>query len=164
MRIPTIIFLFILIFKNISAFRPDSTRTELLELLKERKQLFEKYNASLSRKSGFFGNKTKNDLRDSQEKLIAVVTTDNKIMNSLSRTLDFRNFEKQKMSYDVNSFEERLRNLSVLNDTLNSQFIKCKQENKILKSTIKRLHLYIGFLIVLILLTGIAWFRKKNFK
>jgi len=81
-----------------------------MQLLKERKELFEIYNESLNQKSGIFGNKTKNDLRTTQEKLLDVVAADNKIMNSLSRTLDFRDFEKTNMKYDFSSFEERIRN------------------------------------------------------
>src|SRR5436190_9501926 len=103
--------------------KPDSSRVELLQLLKERRELFESYNESLNKKSGLFGNKTKNDLRDSQDKLLAVISADNKIMNSLSRSIDYKNFERINMSYDVTTFEDRLRNLSVLNDTLNNQFL-----------------------------------------
>lgn len=145
------------------AARSDSARTDLLVLLKNRNQLFDDYNASLAKKSGLFGNKTKNDLRDSQDKLMAVVAADNKIMNSLNRTLNFRDFEKQTMSYDVSSYEKRIRNLSVLNDTLNSQYLRCNQENKILNSTVKRHHLYIASLILLIILTGGAWLKKSFF-
>lgn len=163
MKILILFFLFLFITGNAQAILVDSTRTELLLLLKERKELFNQYSASLNKKSGFFGNKTKNDLRDTQEKLLAVISTDNKIMNSLSRTLDFRNFEKINMSYDFNSFEERLRNLSVLNDTLNSQYLNSTQLSKSLQSTIRKFHLYIALLILLILLTTIGWIRKTFF-
>ena len=158
------ILFFQLIWGVLLAARPDSTRTELLLLLKERKELFDRYSASLVKKSGFFGNKTKNDLRESQEKLLSVVAIDNKIMNSLNRTLDFRNFEKLSMSYDVNAFEERLRNLSVLNDTLNSQNFYYNQENKRLQSTIKHYRLYNYALIILILITVIALLRRAILK
>jgi len=162
MKIQIAIFILLLITQSIKAGN-EKDRTELLQLLKQRKELFDKYNASLENKSGLFGNKTKNDLRDSQDKLMAVVAADNKIMNSLSRTLDYRNFEKQTMSYDVSNYEDRIRNISVLNDTLNKQYINCKTENKNLHSTVKRYHLYIASLIILILITGGAWVRKSFF-
>src|SRR4051812_30489594 len=92
--------------------KSDSERTELFRLLSERKQLFDIYTESLEKKSGFFGNTSKNDLRSSQEKLLAVIEADNKIMSSLTRTLDFRNFEKQSMSYDVSGYENRIRNIT----------------------------------------------------
>ena len=163
MKISILVFILLLCFENLSASRSDSTRKELLQLLKNRNELFNDYNASLVKKSGLFGNKTKTDLRDSQDKLMAVVAADNKIMSSLNRTLNFRDFEKQTMSYDVSSYEKRIRNLSVLNDTLNSQYLRCTQENKILNSTVKRHHLYIASLILLIILTGGAWMKKSFF-
>ena len=160
MKIPIVLFLLLFIIENVKAFRPDSTRTELLLLLKERKVLFDQYSASLNKKSGFFGNRTKSDLKDSQEKLVAIVSADNRIMNSLNRTLDYRNFEKLNMSYDANSFEERIRNLIILNDTLNNQNIIYKQENKIYQSSIKKHHLYFASLIILLILACMALLRK----
>jgi hypothetical protein len=141
----------------------DSERTELLRLLNERKQLFEIYTESLEKKSGFFGNTSKKDLRDSQDKLLAVLEADNKIMSSLNRTLDFRNFEKQSMSYDVSGYENRIRNITVLNDTLNKQFLNCKNENKLLHSDVKRYHLYIAALLTILLISAGGWIKKKYF-
>ena len=155
-----LLILFLLFYENLKALPTDSTRTELLQLLKERKELFDQYSASLNKKSGFFGNRTKNDLKDSQDKLVAIVSADNKIMNSLNRTLDFRNFEKLNMSYDVNSFEERIRNLLRLNDTLFNQNIVYKQENKKFQTAIKKHNLYFVILILLLVATCIAWVRK----
>ena len=160
MKITIFLFLILFLFKNVLAIRPDSTRTELLILLKDRKDLFNQYSASLNKKSGLFGNRTKNDLKDSQDKLVAIVSADNKIMNSLNRTLDFRNFEKLNLSYDVNSFEERIRNLSILNDTLTNQNNIYKKENKIFQSTIKKHRLYFTGLVVLLALVCIALLRK----
>ncbi len=155
-----LLILFLLFYENLKALPTDSTRTELLQLLKERKELFDQYSASLNKKSGFFGNRTKNDLKDSQDKLVAIVSADNKIMNSLNRTLDFRNFEKLNMSYDVNSFEERIRNLLRLNDTLFNQNIVYKQENKKFQTAIKKHNFYFVILILLLMATCIAWVRK----
>ena len=162
MKVILLFVLLLLFFEPSKAFRVDSTRTELLILLKERKELFDQYSASINKKSGIFGNRTKNDLKDSQEKLVSIVAADNKIMNSLSRTLDFRNFEKLNLSYDVNSYEDRIRNLLTLNDTLNKQNNIYKKENKIFQSTIKKHHLYFAMLILLLILSGFILF-KKNF-
>ena len=160
MKISIFFFLILFNIENITAFRPDSTRTELLILLNGRKELFTKYTLSLNKKSGLFGSRTKNDLKESQEKLLAIVAADNKIMNSLNRTLDFRNFEKINLSYDVNFFEERIRNLTILNDTLNNQNNTYKKENKIHQSTIKKYRLYFVLFTIFIILTCIAFFRK----
>ena len=160
MKVILLFVLLLLFFEPSKAFRVDSTRTELLILLKERKELFDQYSASINKKSGIFGNRTKNDLKDSQEKLVSIVAADNKIMNSLSRTLDFRNFEKLNLSYDVNSYEDRIRNLLTLNDTLNKQNNIYKKENKIFQSTIKKHHLYFVMLILLLILSGFILFKK----
>jgi hypothetical protein len=160
---PTILICLLIITEIVFAAN-DSDRTELLLLIKQRKELFDSYNESLNKKSGFLGNKTKNDLRDTQDKLLDVVNTDNKIMNSLSRTLDFRNFEKQSMSYDVSSFEQRIRNLSVLNDSLNTQYARIFDENKKMRSAIRRQELYTGLLFFLLLIAIIAWIRKNYFQ
>ena len=141
----------------------DSERTELFRLLSERKQLFDIYTASLNQKSGFFGNTSKKDLRDSQEKLLAVIEADNKIMSALNRTLDFRNFEKQTMSYDVSSYENRIRSITVLNDTLNKQYLNCSNENKRLNSVLKRHHLYFAALITILIVSFVIWAKKKFF-
>ena len=155
-----LIILLLFFYENLNALHIDSTRTELLQSLKGRKDLFDQYSASLNKKSGFFGNRTKNDLKDSQDKLVAIVSADNKIMNSLNRTLDFRNFEKLNMSYDTKSFEERIKNLLRLNDTLSNQNVVYKQENKNFQTTIKKHNLYFTMLILLLVVTCIAWVRK----
>jgi hypothetical protein len=142
------------------ASRPDSSRTELLSLLNDRKILFESYTQSLSKKSGFFGNRTKNDMKESQEKLVAIIRADNKIMSTLNRTLDYRNFEKLNMSYDVNSYEDRLRNLSILNDTLNKQNIFLQSENKSLTRAMKMHELYFSILILFLLFIAGRWLKK----
>ena len=111
-------FTFLFMAKAVSASDPDTTRAELVTLLKERTILFEKYSQSLASKSGFFGNRTKNDLKESHEKLIEIVKADNKIMNAFNRALSYRNFEKMNMRFDVSGYEERIKNLTVLKDTL----------------------------------------------
>ena len=164
MRIFLFLFLLLCLTGITYAFRPDSTRTELLLLLKDRNELFNQYSLSLQKKSGIFGNRTKNDLKDSQEKLVAIIAADNKIMNSLNRTLDYKNFEKLNLSYDVNSFEDRIRNLSILNDTLNNQINIYKKENKIFQTTIKKQRFYFTSLVILIIVACVAIFRKFFFK
>lgn len=141
-------FILILFFESVGAKSSDADRAELILLMKERKELYDKYSASLSSKSGFFGNRTKNDLKESQGKLLEIIAVDNKIMNALNRTLDFRNFEKQSLAYDVNSFEERIRNLNTLNDTLNKQNLKFVEENKVLQKSVKKNRLYLILLLV----------------
>src|SRR4051812_33948064 len=85
------------------ALSADTTRTELLLLLKQRNDLFTKNITPLSKKSEIFGMKKKNDLRNSKQKLVKIFTADNRIMNTLKRSLEFRNYEKLNLTYDANS-------------------------------------------------------------
>ena len=55
-----------------------AARKELFGLLKERQKLFDNYSQSTKKKSGFFGNRTKNDMRESHATLQDIVSIDNK--------------------------------------------------------------------------------------
>ena len=142
----------------------DTTRQELISLINERKQLFDAYSESLDRKSGFFGNKTKKDLKNSQEMLIEIVAIDNRIMNALNRTLDFRNYEKQTMKYDVSEYEDRIRNLKILNDTLFSKNAFYERELKSLESSLRKHKLYNFLFLMLMIFLGIRLFIRISKK
>lgn len=142
-----------------SSQNPDSIRSELTGLMKKRAELFQEYSESLSKKSGLFGNRTKNDLRQSHDQLKAIVEQDNKIMAVLQRTVQYKTFEKTTMNYDVNEFAERIRNLNIINDTLQKQLQVLQTEIKeVKKEKRNRGYAMAGLLAVLILLL----FRKKR--
>jgi cupin superfamily acireductone dioxygenase involved in methionine salvage len=152
----------VLIFAGLSAFvSAENNRTEMAELLKERKALFDEYSASLTKKSGFFGNKTKNDLRESQAQLKKIVATDNKIIGVLNRTVDYKNFEKLSMTYDVSSYANRIENLTSLNESLMKQNTNYANEINSNKSVLKRYMFYNAMLIAVLLAIIAFWgFRK----
>jgi len=104
-----------------------------LNLVNQRQEMFDRYAASLKKKSGIFGQKTKNDLRATHDKLKAIVEVDNKIMIRLRQLLDYSKFEKQTMSYDVNQYSEQLRNFERNQDTLVKQIANLEKENDFLK-------------------------------
>jgi len=142
----------------------DSVRQELISLISERKQLFDAYSESLEKKSGFFGNKTKKDLKNSQEMLVDIVAIDNRIMNALNRTLDYRNYEKQSMRYDVSEYEERIRSLKILNDTLSNKNAFYERELKSLEASLRKHKLYNFFFLMIMVLIGIGLFRRISKK
>ena len=147
-----ILFLFLLLAVSISAqtLSPSVVaRKDLMNLLQERKILFDHYSASLRERSGIFGQRTKTDLRETQSKLQEIVDTDNRIISALSRMLDYKNFEKLNLTYSANTNEERLSNLQQLSDTLSKQVEALKLENKKLQSGSKHGDFYI-FLLMLI--------------
>ena len=163
MKFLSIIILILLPF-FVKASSIDSTREELRELLKQRKILFDEYSESVAKKSGIFGNKTKTDLKESQAKLEEIIKADNKIMSSLNRTLDFRTFEKQNLSYDASSLEDRIRNVNILNDTLNKKVLSLTEENKQHRSVLNH-HTFYFILLILLLILVIAYpLRKKILK
>jgi hypothetical protein len=94
---------------------------ELRSLLTERKEKFDSYSESLDKRSGFFGGKSKADINRSNEVLIDIVKTDNRIIAALNRVVDFRTFEKVNMNYDIVKCNEQLSSLSHALDTLNKQ-------------------------------------------
>ena len=119
-----------------SLFAQDrEERKELLNLVNQRQEMFDRYAASLKKKSGIFGQKTKNDLRATHDKLKAIVEVDNKIMTRLRQLLDYSKFEKQTMSYDVNQYSEQLRNFERNQDTLVKQLAQLEKENGTLKKS-----------------------------
>jgi hypothetical protein len=148
---------FLMISSWASSQLADSTRRNLLHLLKERDELFNTYSSSLDQKSGFFGNRTKNDMRESHERLREIVLTDNRIMDALNRALEYRNFEKLTMTYDVSAYEQRLKNISALNDTLNAKVDRLEKENKDYRSTLNRYGFY--FSVLILILVGMTGYR-----
>src|SRR4051812_44629981 len=78
----------------------DIDKAELKSLLEERQAKFNSYSASLEKRSGIFGNKTKNDIKKSSEVLIDLVKADNRIISTLYR-VDFRTYQKVNMYYDM---------------------------------------------------------------
>ena len=139
-----ILFLFLLLAGSLSAqtLSPSVVaRKDLMNLLQERKILFDHYSASLRERSGIFGQRTKTDLRETQ--------SNNRIISALNRMLDYKNFEKLNLTYSANTNEERLSNLQQLSDTLSKQVEALKLENKKLQSGSKHGDFYI-FLLMLI--------------
>ena len=133
-----------------------------MALVKERTEMFNGYTASLAKKSGIFGNRTKNDIRESQDKLMEIVQMDNKIMNMLNRRLGFRNFEKQSMSDDILTVQQKLINLNIVNDTLTQKLSAYEAENKKCRNSMNRHRLYFFLLILALGVTLYALVRKKN--
>jgi hypothetical protein len=139
----------ILLFISLSAFAQerstDQDRRELQDLLTVRKEKFDAYAQSLERRSGIFGGKTKGDLKASQSVLIDIVETDNKIIRSLNRVVDFRNYEKVNMNYDLSERDKRLDGLMQSVDTLSKRADMLTAQNSLLERqvTIRTIFIYI---------------------
>jgi len=119
----TTIMLIIFLIASLRNFGQDKSadRGELQNLLKERKEKFDTYTTSLEKRNGIFGGKSKADIKQSNEVLIEIVRTDNKIISTLNRVADFRTFEKVNMNYDLIKCSEQLSNLRNAVDTLSKR-------------------------------------------
>ncbi len=135
-----------------SVYASDRTvaRKELFDLLESRKKLFDNYNESIKKKSGFFGNRTKNDMRQSHATLQDIVDIDNKIMNSLERVIDTKNYEKTALTFDQSSNQERINNLLKVNDVTLSQNEKLTAEKKQLSKDVLKMKFYFVLLFLII--------------
>lgn len=129
-----LLILFYLITMQLFAQDRAAVRQELQNLLNERKQKFDAYTNSLEKRSGIFGGKSKADVQRSNEVLIDIVKTDNKIISTLNRVSDFRTFEKVNMNYDLIKCNEQLSNLRNAVDTLNKQLTVLTAANASLKN------------------------------
>ena len=158
----SITIVFLLFFTHSFSETPDPEKKEFMALVKNRTEMFDGYTASLAKKSGFFGNRTKNDISDSQDKLMEIVQLDNKIMNMLNRRLGFRKFEKQSMSDDILTVQQKLINLNIVNDTLTQKISVYEEENKKCKSSMNRHGLYFFLLILALGLALYGLWRKHN--
>ncbi|HNP47608.1 MAG TPA: hypothetical protein PKL85_02175 [Bacteroidia bacterium] len=160
-----ILLLLLFISSSLSAQKISSAvqaRTDIMNLLQERKVLFDEYTASLRERSGIFGQRTKTDLRESQAKLQEIVDADNRIISALNRMLDYKNFEKLNLTYSANSNEDRIQSLQQLSDTLNKQVENLRAENKKLISDARKSDFY--FFLLIMILIGIAarWYYLRR--
>ena len=123
-------------------------RKDLQDLLKERAQKFDTFTYSLEKRSGIFGNKTKRDISRSNDVLVEIVKTDNRIISTLNRVIDFRNFEKTNMNYDVMQQSQNYDNLLHATDTLSKQVAVLSAANKSLKTKSQKLQWLVYLLLL----------------
>lgn len=85
-----------------------SDKEQINAILKERKDRFEGYTNSLQETSGFFGGKSKKDLKTSQKILVEIVRLDNRLISILNRQIDYKTFEKTTLTYQsLDEFEKQ---------------------------------------------------------
>ena len=137
-------------------------KKKLFDLLEQRKQRFNSYSSSIEKRSGIFGNKTKKDIQQSNEILREIVKTDNDIISVLNRAVDFKNYEKVNLNYNVNENSQQVENLIKATDTLEQQIAFLKNENNSLKDDSKwSLVKIITLLIVLLLMLPFLKRKRK---
>ncbi len=105
----------------VSASDREHQRVELQKLVEERENRFGDYSRAAASRSGFFGNKTKGDLKRQMEIMTQIVKTDNKIISTLNNFLDYRTFQRTEMSYSQAELDSKNRRLDELTTTLSKK-------------------------------------------
>lgn len=125
----------------------NADKQELYKLLQQRREKFDAYAASIEKHSGIFGNKTKKDMKQSNQVLTAIVQTDNQIISLLNRTVDFKNYEKINLNYDTQAQQEKANKLIHSVDTLQKQLQVVKYQNRSLISEHQRTQVILFFAV-----------------
>jgi hypothetical protein len=131
--------LFIMLFTG-EALAQDKVLTDkqqIQKILKERKDRFDGYMNSLQTKSGLFGGKTKNDLKESQKILVEIVRLDNRLISILNRQLDYKTFEKTEMNYQSLKESENQDHLIRSLATKNKEVLSLQDENNNLRHSLR---------------------------
>lgn len=136
------------------AFAQDSTaynlqRAKINGMLDDRSARFGEYDQSLLTRTGFFGNQTKRDIKNSNEILRQVVLADNRIFLELKALLDYKDLQVQEVKTNVSHSDESL--LAYRNTIKNLQ-----QKNKELSDQVNEKETGSGVLYVVIILLVIA--------
>ncbi len=137
-------------------------RKELMDLLQERRERFDAYASSIEKRSGIFGNKTKKDMQQSNNVLTEIVRTDNRIIGVLNRTVDFRNYEKVTLGYDVQANTDRINSLLNSIDTLQKQVTVLNARKSQLSSGLLRMKMVTFFLGIISIVFVVLWFRSRR--
>jgi hypothetical protein len=147
----------------VNAQNRTEEREDIQRLVVERADRFNEYLESIKKRSGIFGNKTRRDLEQSNEVLISIVTTDNKIIDALNRIRDYKTFEKTNINYAAEQCAQKLKQSMLVTDTLTKQLNAAELNIKRLNTkTIKLKGLfYLSFATLVISLIYIYRFRRK---
>ncbi len=105
----------------------DLQRKKINSMLDQRKRRFGDYDESLSQHTGIFGLQTKKDIRRSNEILMDITATDERIFKQIKILLDYRTFEQKQVETKSKDIEDT--NLAFMR-TIN----RLRQENQRLRN------------------------------
>ena len=135
-------------------------RLKINSLLADRSARFGQYDLSLNARTGIFGLQTKQDLKNSNEILRAIILNDNNIFRELKILMNYKDQQVQQVQSNVTSTNKRIagymmsiKNLQEQNDILKQRADKIEAKSN--TST------YIIILLSLIILGGGIYFYNK---
>jgi len=147
---------------------PDSLayqfqRKKINGMLAERSRKFGDYQESLSKHTGIFGLQTKKDIRRSNEILMDITETDNRIFKELKILLDYRIFVQQQVETQKQDVQEAnltyMRTINRLRDQ-NTKLMKEAEQRE--KAADKDRNKYIIAIAVLIITSILLAFTRKR--
>jgi len=135
-------------------------RLKINSLLADRSARFGQYDLSLNARTGIFGLQTKQDLKNSNEILRAIILNDNNIFRELKILMNYKDQQVQQVQSTASSTKKRIagymlsiKNLQEQNDILKQRADKIEAKSN--TST------YIIILLSLIIVAGGIYFYNK---
>ena len=98
----------------------------------------------------------------SNEVLIEIVTTDNKLIDAMNRILSYRTFEKTNINYEAAKSKEKLQQSMSVTDTLTKQLDKLQSENKQLHSKNIKLKGLVYLFLAGLIVIGYLYYKMKS--
>jgi hypothetical protein len=144
----------------------EMQRSKINGMLAQREAKFDQYEQSLTQRSGIFGMQTKNDIRHSNEILMDITSTDNRILKETKILLDYRAFQQQQVQTQSAEIQSTNRNfmytinqLRSRNEQLASQVASEQKKQGKAKTIYLTIITVLIITSILLLLT-----RKRRFK
>jgi len=144
------------------AEKRDEEKAALQKLVNEREQRFGEYSRAAASKSGFFGNKTKNDLRKQVDVLTEIIKTDNRIISLLKNFLDYRTFQRTEMTYSQVQLDERVKHLDEITDGLTAKLDIAESANTVLQKKLKWSGVTNWLLAIGMAIVAVLYIREKK--
>ncbi len=170
-----IVFIYLLISTLPFAFSQVDTTQYLIDLriramLNERQKLYSQYSDQIEKKSGFFGNQTKRDIKEANEILLRILATDTRLFRELEemikareREVQKRKYEKQDKEYTILKKEEAVQSQSETVAKLQRYIEKLQAEQSGLKRSSGSYKFLFYTLLIFVLAMIAAYVYRKRY-
>ncbi len=145
-------------------------RTAIRNLIKERQQLYGQYQSQIEKRSGIFGNQTKNDIRKANDILQNLIATDTRIfmemeniMREKERNLGTKKFENISKEYDLANRNQKLIEYNATIEKLTRSLEEAKKINQSQKAKLG-VYQFLSYLALILILVFPGYrFIKSRF-
>ena len=148
-----------------------SRDVQISKLIQERQQLYGQYQVQLEKKSGIFGNQTKQDLKGANRILLELITTDTRIFRQMDtlvrekeRNLGTKKFENVSKEYDLAKQDQRLMEQASTIAKLTRSLEDARKKNQDMQLQVS-IYKFFCFLAIVVLLIFPGYrFIKSRFR